>query len=61
MRAKFPAANLHLNQRRLRSAMTATAAMEMASDGELADAEISGRNGELARELVRVSRALAEN
>jgi FMN reductase len=31
------------------------------SDGELADAEISGRIGELARELVRVSRALAEN
>ena len=29
------------------------------SDGELADAEISGRIGELARELVRVSRALA--
>ena len=31
------------------------------SDGELADAESSGRIGELARELVRVSRALVEN
>ena len=31
------------------------------SDGELADAEITERIGELARELVRVSQALSEN
>jgi len=37
------------------------ASKELFSDGELADTEISGRIGELARELVRVSRALSEN
>lgn len=37
------------------------ASKESFSDGELADAEITERIGELARELVRVSQALSEN
>ena len=37
------------------------ASKDLFSDGELADAEITERIGELARELVRVSQALSEN